>query len=400
MISNISFLNFQSQSSQIKSNNNNSKVLNFNIKAPKLAPLAQDTISFTGLSEYKAAFNNIELCKKIHQCAKPANQYLQDVLEKYFAQDVYDEKTNPRGGIAPISARVKSPESIEEKVSDKISSTFKAVKEEDFYEKIFSPHSEKGIKDKIRDISGARIVVTEAFDNVMDKVVDNLCAMIREESLIVDEIQNHTSPDSKADSYFTDEQLKKIQDAVNEVRADNGLDEIEVDTDTTKTGYMALHLSIDTRYIPKLAKNQGFWSELQIIGSDVELLKDIEDFCYKLKKGMSIHSQDVAYKPFEEMFLNAYNDTEHYPNVQEAFRQYTIKAYLAQKKRLPSDDIKDDTTSWAYRYPTIKDCGFEGQIPPILDFNILARIKRDCDDLHNVEINSRSIVDKINQTIN
>ena len=400
MISNISFLNFNSQSSPIKSANNNSKVLNFNLKAPKLAPLAQDTISFTGLSEYKAAFNNIELCKKIHENAKPANQYLQEVLEKYFAQDVYDERTNPNGGIAPIRARVKSPESIEEKVSDKISSTFKSVKEEDFYKKIFSPHSEKGIKDKIRDISGARIVVTEAFDNVMDKVVDNLCAMIRGEGIIIEEIQNHTSPDSSAGSYFTDEQLKKIQDAANEVRVDNGFKKIEAKTNPTQTGYMALHLSVDTTYAPKYPKYQGFWSELQIIGSDVELLKDIEDFCYKLKKGMSIRSEDVAYKPFQEMFLSAYNDIEHYPNVQEAFRQYTIEAYLAQKKRLPSDNIQDDTKSLAYRYPTIKDCGFEGQIPPILDFNILARIKRDCDDLYNVETNSKSIVDKINQSVN
>lgn len=394
MISNISFLNFKSQLNPI--NNNSSKVLNFNIKAPKLAPLAQDTISFTGLSEYKAAFNNIEICKRLHENAQPANQYLQSVLDKYFSQDVYDENNNPNGIIAPIQARVKSPESIEEKVSDKISSAFRQTNESKFYRKIFSPHSEKGIKENIRDISGARIVVTEAQGNVMDRVVDNLCRMIRHENLVIEEIENHISPEEGSASYFTDAQLKKIEDAVNDVRSDNGLEGIDFKIDKTKTGYMALHLSVDTRYAPKFYKNQGFWSELQIIGSDVELLKEIEDFCYKLKKGMSIHSADIAYKPFEEMFLNAYNDTENYPDVKEAFRQYTIKAYLAQKDRLPSGEAEDDTTNWAYRYPTIKDCGFEGKIPPILDFNILARIKRDCDDLHNVEVNSEKIMSNIN----
>ena len=396
MITNINLLNFKPQLSPKKNDNNISNVFGFNINTSKLAPLKKDTVSFTGLPEYRAAFNNIELCKKLHENAKPANQYLQVVIDKYFSHEVYDEQKNPDGIIAALRARVKGPTSLEGKICDKISSALEPKNKKHFNELIFSPYSEEDIKEHIRDISGARIVVTENHDGAMDKVVDGLCKMIIQENLIIDEIQHNISPDPSAIPYFSDEQLEKIQKAVNIVRQENGLDEIKADVREKETGYMALHLSVDTRYIPKLAKNQGFWSEIQIMGLDVEILKDIEDFCYKWKRDLNISSEKLAYGLFEKMFKDAYDDIEHYPDVQELYRQYTIKAYLAQKNRLPSDNAKDDIKNWAYRYPTIKDCGFEGKIPPILDFNILARIKRDCDDLHNVEINSEAILNEIN----
>lgn len=392
MINNISFLNFKSNLKKVdlKANKNNF------IQAPKLAPLTQDTVNFTGnINEWKVAIDNSEVCSVVSQDAKPANEYLRSVLEKHFAKDIYDEDSNPKGKIEPIRTRVKSADSLEEKISAKIR-TVLSSKDKDISKRIFSPQSPEAIKNNVKDISGGRIVVREAFGDAMDIVVDNLCKMIEEENLFVDEIENHTSPDPKALPYFTEDQLKKINESVNWVRKSNGYEGIKVKSSPSRTGYMALHLSIDTRFVVNNRKNHGYWSELQIIGSDVELLKDIEDFCYKLKKEMGVVSHDAAYSPFEEFFVNAYNDVENYPEVKKAFDEYTIKAYQCQRNRRPSADVEDNTSDWAYKYPTIKECGLEGKIPPILDFNILARIKRDCDDLYYVKNHIEPILENIN----
>ena len=45
----------------------------------------------------------------------------------------------------------------------------------------------------------------------------------------------------------------------------------------------------------------------------------------------------------------------------------------------------------------LEECGFKDKLPPILDFNILARIKRDCDDIYYVEKEVESILTEINQ---
>ena len=406
MINNISFLNFKSQSQQI--NKKNDSVIKF-VSKPNLAPLAHDTVSFSGNFQYDGYSDEFlnrnhdwrkvlkckEACKAVSEDAKPTNNYLRDTLKQYFEEEVYDEKTNPKGRIEAIRARVKSADSVEEKIASKIESAF-ASDYGDIKEKIFTVRSEKEIKQNIKDISGARIVVREDVDGAMDDVVKKLCKMIEDENLIIGEIENHLSPEEGAPSYFTEEQLKKIETIVNRVRVMNVCEPIRYKSQPQKTGYMALHLALDTRYAPKLRKHQGYWSELQILGSDVELLKDIEDFCYKLKKGMGVKSHDIAYTPFERLFLDAYTDTENYPNVQKAFQEYTIRAYKAQRTRQPSEDTADNVSSWEYKYPTIEECGLKGEIPPILDFNILVRIKRDCDDLYYVENHIDEILAKVN----
>ena len=392
MINNISFLNFKSN---LQSNKLN--VDNKNISAPNLAPLAKDTVSFSGNIEYRAAINNAALCAEIHDEALFVNQWLEDTLNRYFAEDIYDEKKNPKGNIEAIQARVKSGTSIEEKISDKIREALESA--DDIKGKIFSPHDEKAIKKNIRDISGGRIVIKNAHDGEMDKVVDNLCRMISEERLIIDEIEYHKSPDGKVDQYFTDKQLGKIAEAANKIRKANKLPLIKAKAKKSSSGYMALHLSINSTKKPNGVDDiyQNFYSELQIIGSDVEMLKDIEDFCYKLKKGLEIKSGNVAYTPFEQLFLTAWNTTDKkYGDVQKNFKDYTIAAYKAQRMRRPSTDKEDNTKDWAYKYPTIEECGFEGKLPPILDFNILARIKRNCDDLYYVEHHTEEILSEIN----
>ena len=371
-------LNFKNYVATTRKTNTNATINSFN--APKLKPLTQDTISFSGVAEYKAAIDNKTVCEQLHEDAKEAKNYLENIIIKGFGHLV-QSKDNPDGIIEPIKGRVKSKESIEEKISNRIQ---KALRSPNVKGDIFSPYNTRDIKKNIRDIPGARIVINNAHDNHMDTIVDNLCKTIIQEDLVIDQIENHYSDSKDIEKYFTDEQLKKIQNAINKVRELNSLEPIEVINTATKTGYMALHLDVDLTDIGTRKQNRGFHGELQILGSDVSMLKDIEDFCYKLKQGMGIKAQHSAYTPFERFFLEAYNNTEKYPNVKEDFEKYTKQAYQIQRKRKSNGDATDNISDWSYRYPTIKECGLEDKIPPLLDFNVLARIKRDCDDLFYV----------------
>ena len=192
--------------------------------------------------------------------------------------------------------------------------------------------------------------------------------------------------------------LEKIKEAANKVRKENRLKPIQVKETDYGNGYMALHLDIDTTLVGKRRDNRGFYSELQILGSDVAMLKDIEDLCYKLKDNKSIKQNHASFTPFEKFFQEAYSNKEKYPNIEEDYKKYTRRAYQAQRIRKPDkDDATSDITSWGYTYPTIEECGLKGKIPPILDFNNLARIKRDCDDLMFVYSNAQKLLDTAKQ---
>jgi len=406
MLNNINFLNFKSNSYpplNALNRNNQSNVIGF--KGNNLRPLMRDTISFTSIQKQKtdaealmAAFHNEEICEQLHNDAQGAKQYLHDTIKKYFDGYIYDKDKNPNGIIEPIQSRVKSPGSIREKVFTKLARDFEPPKDPTVKPKpmvsTFSPYSKEGIKQNIRDVAGCRIVIKDAFDETMNTIVDELCTLITEEELIIEEIENHISKDENAIPYFSEAQLKRIRQAVNDVRLANNLPTIDIKSPDFGTGYMALHLDIDTTNIGRRKDNRGFYSELQILGSDVAMLKDIEDLCYKLKDNKSIKQKHPSFTPFEEFFKQAYMDRKKYPNLEEDYKEYTKKAYLSQRNRRPHNgEAKDDITNWAYTYPTIEECGLKGKIPPILDFNNLARIKRDCDDLLYVFNNPQRVLD-------
>ena len=71
-----------------------------------------------------------------------------------------------------------------------------------------------------------------------------------------------------------------------------------------------------------------------------------------------------------------------YPHLEEKFVEYTLKAYLLQRKKEPVGTAhrkkKDNNL------PTLADCGMEGKLPQGLDFNILASIKYHCDKIYEL----------------
>ena len=197
-------------------------------------------------------------------------------------------------------------------------------------------------------------------------IINALKSAVEDKKLKITSIENNIPdsdnlPNGKQISdylYATDAQLRSLAKAAG----------AELIKNKSKTGYLAIHINVDLSDDAFNRNNgvfNGYCGEIQIIGADVERLKDIEDLCYKLKDNKNaIH---IAYKPFKDHFLRYYNDS-----TKDAFDDYTYESYLYQ--RAISKKQKRNSV-----FPSLSELGFEKKLPPELDFNYLRRIKIECD---------------------
>lgn len=445
---------------------------------PNLAPLAKDTVCFSGRSELIAESMSdapaINLCKTAAENSAGACYYLYSVLDKYLS-DVADFKENqtsrdvlkvkPKNNkdksknqkIATFEVRIKSHSSIREKVISRYTKMYKKEHNE-FAEELFNrlvekfplndettsknvinlikqcskhilttqknsaygnsqyligeimetldglncfdysnvspeekalaiksiilemsdhpsslinsegrsidPKTMTGIKHYANDIVGARILLKESSPEYTDKILSAIKEAASDGVLKITSIENNMPSADKIPagttlsdfSYASESQLRALKVASG----------AQVQTNESKTGYMAIHINVDLS--DPIFKNyggvyNGYSGEIQIIGRDVEQLKEVEDLCYKLKDKKN--AINVAYKPFKEHFLKYYTD-----DTKQAFDDYTYDLYLAQ--RLMKQKKR------ASVFPSIQQLGYEGKVPLSLDFNQLKRIWSYC----------------------
>ncbi len=377
----------------------------FSVKAEKLAPLKQDTVSFTAVAAYKNAIENVSTCESLYENAKPAQKYLQNVLIDCFAQKDKNGniKKNEKGeilylpGVKTVKGRRKSVDSIQEKVANKIEKALNLKDDSLVKENIFNPNNQEAIKAKVKDIVGTRIVMRDTSFEKTGEVLNKLAKTIEEKGIIIDEIENHPPKNKDVMPYFRDEDLETLKKSVNKVREKNGLEPIKIKPNPIDSGYMALHLDVNLKYIGEVEQQKGYHGEIQILGADVEMLKDVEDLCYKLKSGKAIKSDDLAFEPFARIFNEAFNTGSIKKDKirKNAFNEYTRKAFESQRDRRPTNNMRDNVADWGYVYPTLKDCGYEKELPSVLDFNVLARIYRDCEDLYKVEHKTDEVLEEM-----
>lgn len=347
-------------------------------KYSNLAPLSKDTVSFTSSEKLNRslleAFDNISICKSVYNDADVPSEYLKRVLKECLMPYVASDK-NPDAPIQRITTRVKTPDSIREKAASRLGSAITSD-----LEKVFNPNSVDDIKKVCSDIIGARVILRQSDSDKTTQIIDALIKEVRAGRLNITKIENY-KPENIPEKweYFKMEDLQNLCKAVNETRF--GLPEIKVTQRSKETGYMALHLDVDLSNPEFKSKNNGYKGEIQIVGYDVANLKDVEDFCYKLKSNKDIKSGHVAYRPFSDYFLKLLRSNK-YPHLEEKFVEYTLKAYLLQRKKEPVGTAhrkkKDNNL------PTLADCGMEGKLPQGLDFNILASIKYHCDKIYEL----------------
>lgn len=427
---------------------------------PNLAPLAQDTVSFSGrgklISENMVDAPPEKTCRQIETNAEPARFYLQTVLDKYLKPlTQVSVDSNPEDfPILEYKTRVKQSTSIREKVVSKYSKihtqeadefsahvvdelmkhfkmqngvtkeliireaksclaskvppyefseyyfyeiaseldkkhrfNFSDYNEEELLQKFnkiteklkevpTSPHCDgsvyidptttKGAKHYANDIVGARITMKESAPEYTGLVLAALKNAVEDGVLRITSIENNMPDPKKLPAgkelseyeYATDYQLRGLAKA----------SDAKLIRNKSKSGYLAIHINVDlTSPIFSEYKGvfNGYSGEIQIIGTDVERLKEVEDLCYKLKDDKNAIRSE--YKPFKNHFKTYYNS-----QTEQAFEDYTYALYLAQRAIPPS-------TKRENVFPTIADLGFEGKVPKELDFNYLKKLKEKCD---------------------
>ncbi len=227
---------------------------------------------------------------------------------------------------------------------------------------LIRPDTVDGIKHYANDIVGARIVLNDKKPECADQLIAALTKAVYSGALKIVSVEN-IIPDEKfllkktelSDYlYVTDKQFKPLEKAAG----------IEVKDKVSKTGYMAVHINLDLSddesYKNTPACN-GFQGEIQIIGRDVERLKEIEDLCYKLKTNKKL--KGCNYNKFQEAYSAITEENS------DVFNEYTYYSYL--KQRIASPNRRGSFL------PSLQELGFDKKLPSQLDFNNLRRCKID-----------------------
>lgn len=343
-----------------------------------LAPLKADTVSFSGFNRLNRglmqALANEEVCSEVSENAKNANARLTKILNTSLG-DFTASKSNPKGIIRDIETRVKTPESIKEKVASEFESLLSKENP-----KFFNPKNSEDIKKTLGDIVGARVVLREINKKETEKIINSLIEQVKNGSLKITKIESY-APSSIPEElhYFSKKDLERLKKAANEVRP-KGSREVELSIQSTKAGYMALHIDVDLSSPDCIVKNNGYRGEIQFVGVDIEQLKEVEDFCYKIKQGKDIKGGNPAYKPFVEYFRQNLKNPD-YPNLESDFQECTSKAYAYQRKK-PALEFEQTKKKGKKHLPTIEECEMQGKIPPELDFNKLEEMKYHCDKIY------------------
>lgn len=302
----------------------------------KLLGLSKDTVSFgTGakMMACRADSVNIKLARQIHKEAKPAMDNLQKVLKKYLNSLIATE-TNPNRPILSrngIVTRIKSEESICEKTAAR------ALRNKD------------EIKDDLGDIIGARIVLRDASEKNVDEIIKHLIEAVKNNDLKIFEIENYR-PSPKY-SYVSNKSLNALEKTCSKMRT-NGVRRSE---SSIPSGYTALHLGV---YLP-----DGYIGEVQLMGADVQKVKEIEDMIYKVKNNKSLGKK---YKIIEDA-LSQLKDNKP---LQRAVNTHSMEQYIQARTTEPHP-LKSKKS---YKFLPVPN-----YLPPEFDYNLLYKMKLHCD---------------------
>lgn len=350
------------------SRNNTSS--NNNYGNTKLAPLAQDVVSFSGkakkavveepdgnVSKAKSLDESDKSAKIPYQVGRDINSECQEDLKKLKAdlkkalKNVTESDANPdlpvlRGELG-IHGRVKKAESILQKVSPR-----KLRQKEEIF--------------KMGDVVGIRLVLKSSSQKDFALVFRELGKMVRSGKLRVLEVENYRM--TPKDSYVS----KRTLDAF-ELTCHKANLYPEISSKTRESGYTAVHMTVE---LPS-----GKYAEIQIMGRDMERVKEIEDFFYKKR---CVKSMDEKYRPIEVLLNKVMGKTkvdketgkvsyEKFDDFQVATLDRYIKDSYAHAREIPPKHPKKATIDKDYFLP------IPYSLPKELDFANIQKLKEVCD---------------------
>ena len=175
--------------------------------------------------------------------------------------------------------------------------------------------NEKDARAEIQDAIRARIVLTNGSKEEGDAIFNEIINAVKKGKLEIKEIKNYATDGDM--QYVSSKMIKKLKKTIDEVQGGHSCDS---STKQKSTGYNAVHI------IFKI--DDEFDGELQIMGKNVENLKDTEDVFYKLG-----HNKHVS-KRFDDIRKKYNTLFEKTPNkLKTALEAYTREAYLYERKK-------------------------------------------------------------------
>ncbi len=356
-------------------NNKNKSVV---IKSKNLTPLAADTVSFSGKNkaagdvhadpnEFFVSTRNSKtltsgeltisksLSKMIHSEAQDDLLKIKNAIKGSLSSLVsdYGVVCDSKHPIYELEFRVKTPDSIREKASQKFLPTKEAV--------------QKGIG----DIIGARIILGDNSKESNEIVLDKLLDAVKDGKLKIIEVENHTPYDRKY-QYHGEDKLHEL------AKASSGRYGVFVREKAIKneSGYTAVHM--------KVAFPDGYNGEIQIIGKDVATLKELEDIPYKILQGKQVKPQYYKIKEIlSPMCISSgLENSDHGARIKlrNEFMEYTDAAYKYEREKPPVSKRKDDILPHFLSVPEfVQGKNERYHLTPSMDFNNLYRLKLSAD---------------------
>lgn len=306
-----------------------------------------DTVSFSGnkKSPEELEKNKIKgeeskevstkLCSEINEEVQQSAKDLHNLLKREF-KHLQASHSNPDNPILPgnsgIKVRVKPCLSIRDKALSR------------------EKYSKKAIK-SMGDVVGARIILQDASQKNFDKIFKVLGNMVKHGKIKIKEIENYRLTNQS--SYVSQNTLDNFEQQC--IKAGHY---VNISNKPLPNGYTAIHITIELE--------KGLLAEIQIMGRNVEHLKDVEDFYYKLRCKKSF---DAKYKSIEKTMkekIKALNEFED-----KALEKYIRDSYI-HARELPPRRNKN----------TVKDfLPIPYFLPKELGFEYLYKEKQKCDEI-------------------
>lgn len=280
-------------------NNQTAQQNPINNKYPNLAPLREDTVSFgVGEKQLKAGARlSKQFGMQITSSLEEPFKRFTNKLESAFST-MKATQNHPDRPIYKIKTRIKSPESIAEKGGAREVNNLTELTE------------------KIQDMIGGRLIMRDTSKESIETVLKKFEEMVLKGELSIVEIENFYG-DPKL-SYVTTKQLQPLKKACEKM-----VGHIRVANEEHPMGYNAIHMTV--KFQPN--KYGETYAEIQIMGSDIAALKDVEDLTYKIRCNKAIQKK---YEPLMKYLKPLQEDNDILKN---AFKEYTRNAYLYQRRR-------------------------------------------------------------------
>lgn len=329
----------------------NDRSHNFGLRMQK--PLTTDVVSFKASPKTlvtRSSDVSRLVTKDIYKITSERQWKVAEYLDSVFG-DLVVTRYSPGNIIYKITDRAKTPDSILEKAQTN------------------GWNTKSDILNKMTDLNGGKLILRDGSREGFDIILERLTKSIKYGQVILKEIENKRpsitqkmkGKDVCQYDYVLPEKLESLRDMSKKIHPSEKVRYIPVDY--TQSNYPAIHLLMR---LP----GEDWTFELQLMGYDVALYKDLDDILWKILNNKNV---DKKFKKIEEIIkpLNEPGNVK----LKEQFNKYRSNVFLFQRSKAPHIRKSD---KYVERFLPISDEIEDSEMRELLDMNNLYSIYLDC----------------------